>query len=169
MWHHFYYYATQSCDLLLLLFSCSVMSDSLQPHGLLSTRLLCPWDFIGKNTGVRCHPGDPGDLPDPGIETTSPASAGRFFTFEPPGRPYLLAYSIVSSLCLWQRLRAASGWGQAGHRGPKSNNSWSAKLCPLSSEPGSRSFPSGVCRWGSSSGQSFDQKPCEILWSRGPS
>ena len=29
----------------------SVMSDSLQPHGLSPERLLCPWDFPGKNTG----------------------------------------------------------------------------------------------------------------------
>ena len=28
----------------------------------------------------------PGDLPDPGIEPTSPALAGRFFTTEPPGK-----------------------------------------------------------------------------------
>ena len=35
--------------------SCSVMSDSLQPHGLYSTRLLYPWDSPGKNTGVGCH------------------------------------------------------------------------------------------------------------------
>ena len=28
------------------------MSDSLQPHGLLPARLLCPWDSPGKNTGV---------------------------------------------------------------------------------------------------------------------
>ena len=27
-----------------------------------------------------------GDLPNPGIEPTSPASAGRFFTTEPPGK-----------------------------------------------------------------------------------
>ena len=27
----------------------------LQPHGLLPTRLLCPWDFPGKNTEVSCH------------------------------------------------------------------------------------------------------------------
>ena len=27
----------------------------LQPHGLLPTRLLCPWDFPGKTTGVGCH------------------------------------------------------------------------------------------------------------------
>ena len=31
------------------------MSNSLQPHGLQPTRLLCPWDFPGKNTGVSCH------------------------------------------------------------------------------------------------------------------
>ena len=30
---------------ILLLFSCHVMSDSLQHHGLRPTRLLCPWDF----------------------------------------------------------------------------------------------------------------------------
>ena len=35
--------------------SCSVMSDSLRPHGLWPTRLLCPWNFPGKNTGVGCH------------------------------------------------------------------------------------------------------------------
>ena len=33
----------------------SVMSDSLQPHGLQPTRLLCPWNFPGKNTVVGCH------------------------------------------------------------------------------------------------------------------
>ena len=28
--------------------SCSVISDSLQPHGLYPTRFLCPWDFPGR-------------------------------------------------------------------------------------------------------------------------
>ena len=27
----------------------------LRPHRLQSTRLLCPWDFPGKNTRVGCH------------------------------------------------------------------------------------------------------------------
>ena len=31
------------------------MSDSVRPHGLQPTRLLCPWDFPGKSTGVGCH------------------------------------------------------------------------------------------------------------------
>ena len=33
----------------------SVVSDSLWPHGLQPIRLLHPWDFPGKSTGVGCH------------------------------------------------------------------------------------------------------------------
>ena len=33
----------------------SVVSDSSWPHGLQPTRLLHPWDFPGKSTGVGCH------------------------------------------------------------------------------------------------------------------
>ena len=35
--------------------SCLVVSDSQWPHGLQPTRLLHPWDFPGKSTGVGCH------------------------------------------------------------------------------------------------------------------
>ena len=31
------------------------MSDSVRPHRRQSTRLPCPWDSPGKNTGVGCH------------------------------------------------------------------------------------------------------------------
>ena len=31
------------------------MSNSSRPHGLQPTRLLHPWDFPGKSTGVGCH------------------------------------------------------------------------------------------------------------------
>ena len=31
------------------------MLDSLQPHGLEPSRLLCPWNSLGKNTGVGSH------------------------------------------------------------------------------------------------------------------
>ena len=37
------------------LFSHSVMSSSLQPHGLKPARSPGPWDFPGKNTGLGCH------------------------------------------------------------------------------------------------------------------
>ena len=33
----------------------SVVSDSLWPHGLEPSSLLCPWSSPGKNTGVGCH------------------------------------------------------------------------------------------------------------------
>ena len=33
----------------------SVVSDPQRPHGLQSTRLLRPWGFPGKSTGVGCH------------------------------------------------------------------------------------------------------------------
>ena len=33
----------------------SAVSDPQRSHGLQPTRLLCPWDFPGKSTGVGCH------------------------------------------------------------------------------------------------------------------
>ena len=33
----------------------SVMSNPQRPHGLQPSRLLRPWDFPGKSTGVGCH------------------------------------------------------------------------------------------------------------------
>ena len=33
----------------------SVVSDPQRPHGLQPSRLLCPWDFPGKCTGLGCH------------------------------------------------------------------------------------------------------------------
>ena len=47
----------------------------LRPHGL-PTRLLCPWDFPGKNTGVGLSFPSPRDLPDPEIEPTVEAPCG---------------------------------------------------------------------------------------------
>ena len=64
----------------------SAMSDSLWPHGLWPTRLLCPWDSPGKNTGeLPCPP--PGDLPNPGMEPRSPALQADSLPSMPPGKP----------------------------------------------------------------------------------
>ena len=35
--------------------NCSVVSNPQRPHGLQPSRLLCPWDFPGKSTGVGCQ------------------------------------------------------------------------------------------------------------------
>ena len=37
----------------------------------------------------------PGDLPDPGIELTSPALAGVFVITELPGKPYLMTINMI--------------------------------------------------------------------------
>ena len=47
----------------------SVVFDSFRPHGLQPTRLLGPWDFPGKRTGVGAKP------------SLWPTSVGHFFFF----------------------------------------------------------------------------------------
>ena len=54
------------------MFSCSAISDSAIPWAV-AARLLCPWNFPSKNTGVVCHFLLQGNLLDPGIELASPA------------------------------------------------------------------------------------------------
>ena len=66
------------------------MSNSLLPHGLQPSRLFCPWDFPGRNTGVGYHSLLQGIFHTPGIDPKFPMSsalAGRFFTSMPPGKP----------------------------------------------------------------------------------
>ena len=43
----------------------SVVSDSLRSYGLKAARLLCPWNFPGKNAG--CHALLPGIFPTQGL------------------------------------------------------------------------------------------------------
>ena len=57
----------------------SVVSNSLQPHGLWTTRLLCPWDSPGKNTGVVAISSSRGSS-QPRSWTQVSHVAGRFFT-----------------------------------------------------------------------------------------
>ena len=55
----------------------SVVSDSSQPHGLQPTRLLRPWDFPGKSTGVGCHC----LLPQHWLNKYDPGVWGRYYFF----------------------------------------------------------------------------------------
>ena len=64
----------------------SVMSNSLQSHGLQPARLLCPWESPGKNTGVGCHALLQGISPTEGLNPCL-LHCSRFFTVEPPGKP----------------------------------------------------------------------------------
>ena len=62
-------------------------------------RLLCLWDFSGKNTGVDCHFLLQGIFPGPGMESTS-ALAGELFTTEPPRKPTFTPVCSVAQSCL---------------------------------------------------------------------
>ena len=66
--------------------SCSVMPDSLQPHGLLPTRLLCPWDSPDKNTGVGCHSLLQGTFLTQGLNPGLPHCSQMLLLSEPPGK-----------------------------------------------------------------------------------
>ena len=57
------------------------------PHGLFPARLLCPWDFPDKNTGVGSHFLLQGIFPVQGWNAIS-CLAGRFSISEPPGKPH---------------------------------------------------------------------------------
>ena len=48
-------FTTETVSVCVCVRAHSVVSDSLQLHGLQPARLLCPWDSPGRNTGVGCH------------------------------------------------------------------------------------------------------------------
>ena len=59
-------------DIIVCMCTCACMLSCVQlfaTHGLWPARLICPWNFSGKNTGVEEEPfSSPGDHPNPGIE-----------------------------------------------------------------------------------------------------
>ena len=70
--------------------SCSVVSDSLQHHGLQPTRLLCPWGFSRQEywSGLPCP--SPGDLSRDRTHISCVfCIAERYFITEPPVKPLL--------------------------------------------------------------------------------
>ena len=93
------------CVCVVTMLSHSVVSDSLQLH--LAHQDPCPWNFLGKNSGVGCHSLLQGNLPTPGMDPgsrMSPALAGGFSTTAPPGKPFFkpikqmdLTYLIITS------------------------------------------------------------------------
>ena len=97
-------------------FSCSIVSDSLQPHGVEPTRLLCPWDSPGKNTGVDYHALLQGIFP---TQRWNPclciSSIGRQIfphsaTWEAP-KPFYLPSKLLPSFHLgWNFQVLPQGW-----------------------------------------------------------
>ena len=56
------------------------------------------WNSLGQNTGVGSVSLQ-GDLPDPGIESRSPALQEDFLSADPQGKPFLVTQTIISLAC----------------------------------------------------------------------
>ena len=76
---------------------CSVMSDSLRPHGLQPTKFFCPWNFPSKNTGMGCHFLPMGISPPKDQNRVSCMVDGFFTTVLPrkPSSPLTFSYYIL--------------------------------------------------------------------------
>ena len=72
--------------------SLSVMPDSSRPHRLQPTRLLRPWDFPGKSTGVGCH----GLLQKERLESC--------YSPSPPSVPVVIVFKLLDkNTFFWDR------------------------------------------------------------------
>ena len=79
------------------------MSGSLWPHGLEPSRLLCPWDFPGKNTGMGSHSLLQGNLSNPEIKLRDQTLHCRqiLYHLSHQGNPVTGCYFCsVAQLCL---------------------------------------------------------------------
>ena len=107
------------------------------------SRLLCPWDFLSKNTRVGCH-ASPGDLPGPGIEPKAPAFQADSLPLSQQGSSFLVevsSSSLVHTPTCPQFPIFLGIWDLRG-----------SSLCPRSSS-WSNLIPCSACDWG-----------CCLLW-----
>ena len=72
---------------LIMLFNCSVMSDSFVTPWTVACQAPLSMGFSRQESWSGLPFPSPGDLLDPGIEPMSPALAGGFFTAETPWKP----------------------------------------------------------------------------------
>ena len=83
----------------------SVTSNSLEPHGLQPSRLPCPWNSPGRNSGVDKLFPSLGDLPNPGIKLRSPALRQILHSLSHQGSSVLPPLKIIldgsGSCLLW--------------------------------------------------------------------
>ena len=85
---------------MLLLLSYYVISDSFVTPQTVARQVPLSMGFSRQEYWSGVPFPSPGNLPDPGIEPTPPALAGRFFTPESPGKPLkgLITVSKITQL-----------------------------------------------------------------------
>ena len=104
--------------LLFLLFSHSVVSDSLRPHGMHPAKLPCPWGFPDRSIGVACHVLPQGIFPAQGLN------------------PHLLQVSSIANgffyqwaLVTYQKATQTKQGLKPRHVHPFIDNCWSTAMC----------------------------------------
>ena len=89
--------------------SSAIVSKSLQPYGLQSTRLLCPWDFSSKNTRVGFHFLLQGIFPTQGLNLVSCVFCiGRQVLYHCAS--WKVSKDLFHSLILTQRIDTVKLW-----------------------------------------------------------
>ena len=105
----------------------------------LVARLLCPWNFPSKNTGMGCHFFLRGSSPPRDWTWVSwvfwQELAGRFFTIAPPGKP-----QVSVELCFTLHLTGILRTGDRCLRGQSKLGQWRGITYFLSSTHLSRPF-----------------------------
>ena len=89
--------------------SCSVMPDSLRPHGLQPTRLLCLWDFPGKDTGVGHHFLLQGIFPTQGSNPGILHCRQILYQLSYKGSPIYMLWETLNKNCLVEH-HLITGW-----------------------------------------------------------
>ena len=95
------------------------MSDSLRLHGLQPPRLLRPWDFPGKNTGVGCHRLLQGIFLTQGLNPGLPHCRSTLYLLSRQGKEYKWKLRLLNLQGVWgKRLRdfASWSWFLLGHQ-----------------------------------------------------
>ena len=87
----------------------SVMPDSLRPHGLQPTRLLCSWDFPGKDTGVGGHFLLQGIFPTQGSNPGILHCRQILYQLSYKGSPIYVLWETLNKNCLVEH-HLITGW-----------------------------------------------------------
>ena len=85
---------------IMCVLSHTVMSTSLQPHGLQPSRLLCPQDFPGKSAGMGCHFLLQRIFPTQGLNPGLPQCRQTLYRLSHQGNPWLGTITNVCFVCL---------------------------------------------------------------------
>ena len=85
------------------------MSYSLRPHGPQHTRLLCPWDSPGKNTGVDNHSLLPGIFPIQGSNLGFPHCRQILYHLSHQRSPEIMIVSIYKNFFVANKLKKKKG------------------------------------------------------------